>query len=59
MSTNRTPSTSTASADNTTLDNAVAKAKQPDVYYGDRTMLETWLLQLDLYFFVSKKELRD
>jgi hypothetical protein len=30
--------------------NAAGKVAKPDLYYGDRTKLEDWLMQVDLYF---------
>ena len=33
-----------------------SKASKPDLFHGDRTKLESWLLQLNLYFHVVDKE---
>jgi Retrotransposon gag protein/Zinc knuckle len=36
-----------------------SKAGKPDLYDGDRSKTDTWLLQLDLYFHASNREWED
>jgi hypothetical protein len=35
------------------------KVATPDLFYGDRTKLEDWLLQFDMYFTFQGSELDD
>ena len=39
-----------SSQDDATLVSTGGKVANPDKYYGDRTKLDEWLLQFDLYF---------
>ena len=38
-----------------TSDNYKIKLSKPDLYYGERTKLNNWLMQLNLYFKYSLK----